>query len=419
MRSGYFHFQLFCLLILSNLNILNFTSVPNSTLYYSAPKFSIKNANVTFVSPKYIMADKSLENSLNYFITMGQVVAVICQADKINRKAANVSFNGVMNIAFQDYKTLNGTIQNAAMSLFSNNLYFTNNGSRLNNDGLNITGFFSIVDFGTAKINSMITNQFIIPTLEAGNSASMNPDNDFVGAFAPSNATFFNLLDSYEYDTFSAVIQLLSYFNWTMVGNIFASDSYGYEHEDQVLLYASSNKTPIFACNYIIPTSRQNQTLSAAVLDTYCDCINFKSTIQVTLLWMDTESALPVIDVLRAKCSGADKWTFVITSDYGTPFNAGTNFVSPISNTLLFRKSGPGSFDEYVEDCLANASEQAKEPIQEFIDDYTVYKTQGFGNTSFFSPFNDIEFTVIYTKFNITTFIHLFLFMYRLASFLQ
>ena len=394
MRSGYFHFQLFCFLILSNSTILNFISVPNATLYYLAPKFSIKNANVTFVSPKYVVAEKSVENALNYFITTGQVVAVICQADKINRKAANISFNGIMNIAFQDYKTLNGTIQNAAMSLFSNNLYFANNNSRLNNNGLDITGFFSVSDFGTAKINSMITNQFLIPTIEAGNSASLNPDNDFVGAFAPSNATFFNLLDSFEYDTFSAVIQLLSYFNWTMVGNIFASDSYGYEHQDQVLLYASSNKTPIFACNYIIPSFRQNQTLSAEVLQTYCDCINYKSTIQLTILWMGTESALPVIEVLRGGCSGADKWTFLITSDYGTPFNPG-NVVSPIANTLLFRKSGPGSFDEYVEDCLEHASEQAMESIQDFAKDYTAYKTQGIGNTSaVFSPFNDIEFTV-------------------------
>ena len=88
---------------------------------------------------------------------------------------------------------------------------------------------------------------------------------------------------------------------------------------------------------------------------------------------MNTDSALETVEYLRNNCNGADKWTFLVTDDYGTPVNLfGKN--GPLANALLLRKNGPGNFDEYIDDCLKNSSDEATELIKEFVDEYLEFK---------------------------------------------
>lgn len=338
-----------------------------SKIYYSPPEFSVKNSNVTFVTARLVRNNtKGQEDSLE---NLGKSMMIVCQADMINRKTAQIAFDGTMNIAFKDYTGRRGSGQDAIIDLLSNSLYYKNNNSRLSSK-FDLTGFMGISDYGTNEINSLATDEYAIPFLSNGDSARSNADNEFVGYIPAENYSFFDILNTEYYTSFNVILQLSEYFNWTMLGNLYEETNYGYTRQRSVITYSGYESTPIFTCNNIVPNFDTNRSVANSTFDDYCECIKSKETIQVTILWMSSPLAIEVISYLRENCSGSRKWTFVITNDYQNVAVYYRNYAQVFDSTLLLRNNGPWDIKSYIKDCNENASPEARETIQELIGSY-------------------------------------------------
>jgi hypothetical protein len=335
------------------------TLAPEETIYYSAPKFSVKNTNVTFGVNR--QQDQDYKNSL---YALGGTLASVCQAQLINQKRANSSIDGIMNLVIQDYASVLNSGQEATMRILENSLYFASNGSKMNQEmNVDLAGFIGASNFGTAKINSLSSGQFGVPYISAGNSILNDPDNQFSGRFPALNNSFYQILTSLNYSTFNAVIETLLYFNWTLVASIYGANSYGYTRQQQVQEYANFNSFPYFACNFIFSLKSSFESIQKA-----CTCVSEKSTINVFVLWMSSTEAIDLIRLARKACSGADKWTFIITYDVRSV--AGYTDTDEFENSLLFRSFGPWGFNSFIHDCIENSTPALTDTLNELFYSY-------------------------------------------------
>lgn len=339
--------------------------IGKNQIYYSAPSFNIKNTNVTFASNLRVgrVRNSSLE-------AIAESLTSICQAVLINQKVTNFSIDGVINMLFQEYDDAPGSGQNAIISLLSNNYYFPNGSAVNSRDDVNITGFITNSNYGTAKINSLPFNDFIIPSVSAGDLGRGNPDNRFSGQFPAMNRSFIQVMSTFDYNSFDAVLDVLKYFNWTLVGNMYQSNTYGYNRQQSVLNYAAQYPTPDFACSVIFG-AEGNLLFSDTkkIAQSFCKCVTDKDTINIIVLWMSTSAALPAIFALRKECSAAKKWTFIIADDFQTP----TNFADTselFQYSLLVRNNGPWSYKNFLRDCRANLPASAKPAVDQLLQNY-------------------------------------------------
>lgn len=338
----------------------------NLTLVYSPPKIDVKFANVTFGSSRF---NSETDPELK-FLSLGQMIANICQADLINRNKTEFSFKGAINLIYQDYKSIQSSGQAAILSILSNDLEGGDDSfQNIRKYSANITGFVGINDYGTAKINSLATNNFGIPTLSAGDLARSNPDNDFSGFFSAERTTLLQIYNTLNYNSFTAILDILKFFKWGLVGNIFTSNNYGYERQMNVDDFSANFSFPIFACQTLFYSDLQTNNDSG--LNNFCKCINEKSKIQVIILWMGTPSAISVILKLRNLCDQSKDWTFIIAEDFQTPLNY-TPFNEVLKNSLLLRANGPWDVPSFIDDCLDGASPSTKLLIHELIEDFTL-----------------------------------------------
>lgn len=356
-------FNIFLLLI----NILKLSSkIAGNEIYYETPSFNIRNTNVTIASNLRIGAirNESLE-------AIAESLTSICQAVLINQKAANVSIDGIINLAFQEYTDWISSGQEAIMSLLSNNFYYSKNGNKVSKrNNFDIAGFLTNSNYGTAKINSLPLNDYGIPSISAGDLGRGNPDNQFSGQFPAMNRSFAQVMSTFDYNSFDAVLDILKYFNWTLVGNLYQANTYGYNRQQSVLDYASKNSVPNFACNIIFGLELSlNNTEAENVLDDFCFCVTDKAIINVIVLWMSTSAALPAITILRRRCSAAKKWTFIITDDFQTPQNILANNEA-FQYSLLVRNNGPWSYKDFLKNCKNNLPENVKPTIDVILKNF-------------------------------------------------
>lgn len=339
-----------------------FDPFKKTDLYYSVPGFDIEFANVTFGA---IGLDRDGLVSAEAF-NIGESLSAICQAELINQNKTEYSINGIINLAFQDYKSVQSSGQAAILTLLTNNIKGNSNFSSLRPYSINLTGYFGVSDFGTSKINSMAGNDFEIPFITAGDLARSNPDNQFSGNFPFQNTTFFQILDTSEYNIFSAVIQLLNYFNWTLVGSVYQANTFGYSKQRQAADYSAINSTPLFACNmvyYFKFILESEVSLIQQSVKNFCRCVTDKAVMQVIVLWMSSTAAINFITILKKGCKAAKNWTFIVSDDLQSP----ASLIGPsneLENALLIRTNGPWNYKSFVENCLANSSPLAIDTIK-------------------------------------------------------
>ena len=357
----------FCVISFTKSSNLRRTEIED-ILYYKPPTFDIKNANITLGAVVWVGSLRN-DSSINAF---SESFAAICQAVIINSKAYPISFDGIINLLIQEFRNVVGSGQSAVSKVLSNNLFYTNNNSKVNTQtNVDLTGLISNANFGTSKINSLATNAFGLPFITAGDLGRGNPDNQFSGSFEAMKTVFGQIQTTFDYNTFDATLQILKFFNWTLVANLYQSNTYGYNRQKSVLDYSSKEYSPKFACNTIFGFSA---TPDAAVVEMdikkFCKCVTSKSTINVIVLWMSTTSAYTAIGLLRKFCSAAQKWTFVITDDFQTIANYDTRFDDLVKYSLFIRNNGPWSVKNFVEQCQALAPPDALSTIRQLFSFY-------------------------------------------------
>jgi hypothetical protein len=344
-------------------------------IYYKAPLFDVKNTNVTFGGAR---PDEFSEFGQSTSQRFGETLPSICQAELINKKKAQVSIEGIINLVFEEFHDQRSSGQDAILSLLSNNLFFNENNTRVNQRyAVNLTGLFSVSSFGTARINSLITNNFGLPFVAAGDFGRTSADNQFSGGFPAENTTFAQVINTIEFNSFNAILAILNHFNWTLVANLFQANTFGFNRQQNVLDYSAQNSSPIFTCGFIFGIPQINETGVFDVIDLFCRCVNLKPTINVVVLWMSTSGAFFAIKSLKEKCSSAKKWTFIVADDFQSPVNYSAD-KSVLNNSLLLRNNGPWDFEAFLQNCQDNSSPETKKLIISLIKDFylSVFKCQ-------------------------------------------
>lgn len=376
------------IVFLSNLNC---TDIYQNGIYYKAPKFSIKNTNITLGT--YNFVGQVRNNSL---IDIADSFALICQAIFINSKNYPITIDGNINIIVQEYNRILGSGQNAALQVLSNSLYFVANNTKLNSEmNIELGGIISNANFGTAKINSFASNDYGLPFISAGDLGRGSPDNQFSGSFEGMNLTFGQVQTTEYYNTFNATLQVLKHYNWTLVATIFQANTYGYTRQQSVLDYSSNNYSPQFTCNSIFGNLQSLAENSVNFAKVFCKCVNSKATIEVIVLWMSTSSAYVVSNLLRTYCSAAKKWTFIVTDDFQTPLNYDSNLDHLLRYSFLIRNNGPWNVKAFSQKCQDLAPPEAKEALNSLFNTYykAVYNCELFPtveNENFKTCSNDL-----------------------------
>jgi hypothetical protein len=346
-----------------------------SDIYYKAPLFDVKNANVTF---GVVRPSKLSEFGQSSGERFSETLPSICQAELINKKKAQVSMEGIINLVFQDFIDQRSSGQDAILSLLSNNLFFNENNTRVNQRyAVNLTGLFSVSSFGTARINSLITNNFGLPFVAAGDFGRTSADNQFSGGFPAENTTFAQVINTIEFNSFNAILAILNHFNWTLVANLFQANTFGFNRQQNVLDYSAQNSLPIFTCGFVYGIPQITENGGTDIIDRFCRCVDLKSTINVIVLWMTTGAAYSAVESLKEKCSSAKKWTFIVADDFQSPVNYSAD-KSVLNNSLLLRNNGPWDFEAFLQNCQDNSSPETKKLILSLIKDFylSVFKCQ-------------------------------------------
>ena len=365
-------------LIFCGVNIYDFQQVikvsdSDKLLYYDPPRFDIKNTNVTFGGGLFA-ADKKLSAPL---IRLGETVATVCQADQINQKRSKFSISGIINLVFQEYESEQSSGQGAIIDLIEENLKGPESLKLNRKYRLNLTGLFGSSDYGRAKVNSLSSNSFGIPFVDAGDLARDENDNVLIGSNFEQNRTFFQILDSYQYNTFTAVLDVAAFFNWTLLGSVFEANSYGYNRQRDVIYQSFQNSTPNFACNYLFYPRNLDAGMSStdvSSLTDFCHCIKEKNKLSVVILWMIASTSTVVIRDIREYCSGTESWTYLIADDFesSTP-NVAQKSAQYLKNSLLLRNFGPWNFKAFLSNCLETASQEAKKFLLPIVDKLALY----------------------------------------------
>jgi hypothetical protein len=356
------------LLILFLYLLQNFNTTSNFervSIYYAAPEFNLRNTNITLASTMRVGQDKSAR-----LVNIGEVLAVMCQADFINRKEASVEIDGIINIAIQQFND-DTTSQDADVAILENSLYFKSNGTRLNSEmKIDLMGFFGIADIGTEKINSLTSNLFDIPFVTAGELGRNNPDNLFLGNIPAENRTIFKVQTTTTYSSFDAVLDILEYFNWTVVGTIYQPNTLGYTRQANVLDYSAENSSPVFVCSAIIGIYDAIESSLEPIISQFCACIDAISSVNVVILWMEASTAVETVNNIRRFCPWTtNKWTYIVADDNVSPYGSDKTF-DALKYSLLLRDNGPWPVQQFLTTCQENAKSMESQILNKLFESY-------------------------------------------------
>lgn len=161
---------------------------------------------------------------------------------------------------------------------------------------------------------------------------------------AVSNS-FFQLLPSVE-NQMAAMLKLVMYFKWTLIGGVFDATSNGLAAEAQYQVQ-TANLGISTTCNTIIVDPRDLQEKTNLIVE----CLSTTRVLNVVILWVGPSLAQYIIQTISASGSvnkkviflGSDRWSYVFDPD---AFAAGEQ--SSIKNTKPFPQSFlQGSFAFY------------------------------------------------------------------------
>ena len=243
---------------------------------------------------------------------------------------------------------------------------------------MDVGGIFGSQDYGTARVNGLVGVGIGIPLINSGDFARNLPDNLFGSRAETTKLEVFQIFSTAYYNTFRAVLDTLIYFNWTLVGNIFIANAYGYNRQRSTQEYAKDNAEPIFACNFLFDSNEVGTdmvTLDKKTLTEYCVCVSDKHKISVTVLWMSTNTARFVIEKLQVFCPQSKDWTFIVSDDSEPDFFDSQQSKNPkdfLKNSLLIRSFDNWDFTKFLTDCIDSSSQSAKLTIYKLLDEYTM-----------------------------------------------
>lgn len=335
-------------------------------IYYKAPILDIDNINMTLAASFPINKGISIGTSDSYRVAASMA---ICQADKINQKLyPNVNFNGIINIAIQSYANEDSYGQFSTFKLLSNSLYNDITGEVLSPDGIfNLAGFFGTKSSGLNQINSDIFAGNIVPMLNPGTIDQANLENNFAIVSTTENRTFFSIRDTVVYTSFTAVLDLMKAYNWSISGNIYQDDIFGFAAEQYVQTFVYKFNDPVFACNRILTPKDRANVNSTFLLD-FCQCMKNIDVLKVVNLWLNPIVAYKLIKDMKEQCSAANDFVFIVTEESDPMPPQISEDPDSFKTTLILRPYGPLNVTQYFNECLETATPQAKTAVNTLLD---------------------------------------------------
>lgn len=337
----------------------------SNTIYYQEPLLNVKFMNLTLAA---IFPLIKFSSALSEVIDQTGIVAAICQADKLNRKQySEINFNGIINIAVQDYELSDPIGQFATMSLFKNSLYNVTTKQQLpSNNIYNLAGFFGALESELNKIKAEISSGTGIPFVDPGTIDLVGSAFKTLLTFRSENKTYYQIRDTEVYDNVNVVINIMKAYNWTICGNIYQGDVVGLTAQQEIQNYASKFSSPIFTCNEILT---DYDLTDDQFITNFCTCMNNIRTLTVINLWTDPLLAYSLIIKFKKKCSSASKYVFIMTGESKPlPQNVFTE-TEIFKTTLIIRSFGLQNFSAYVDECLATSSPQASTAVSSLVND--------------------------------------------------
>lgn len=293
----------------------------------------------------------------------GGLIAAICQADKLNRKAyAPINFTGTINLVVQEYFRNDPVGQHAVLSILSSSLYNTTTGDSISSTGIdNLAGMIGSMSSGKNRINTEASAGFSIPYINPGTLNQISPSDRYAIVSKEEQRTFFSIRDTFEYSDLNVLLNLMQAYNWTIGANIFESNAFGFTMQQQVQSYASLNSVPIFTCNTIIA---EDDFINPLFYINYCQCMSNINKLNLLALWMSPIVAYEFIISLKKKCKAAEDFIFIVTSE-SEPlppkiYYDDTSFKS----VFIIRPFGNLNFSAFLSDCLDTASSEAAGSVE-------------------------------------------------------
>ena len=340
--------------------------VPN-TIYYQEPLLNVKFMNLTLAGCfPFIKSGPILSEVTN----QAGIVAAICQADKLNRKQySEINFNGIINIAAQEYALPDQIGQFASMSLYKNSLYNVTTRQQLpSNNIYNLAGFFGALGSEINKIRAEISSGTAIPFVDPGTIDLFNFNFKTSVKSRSENRTYYQIRDTSIYNSVNVVINIMKAYNWTICGNIYQDNVLGLNAQQEIQTYASKYSSPIFTCNEIVTDEDLSKISNSQFITNYCTCMNNIRTLTVINLWTDPIAAYSLIADFKKKCSSASKYVFIMTGE--SKLLPEKFYETEIFKTaLLIRTFGQWNFSAYIDECLATSSPQAVTAVSSVINE--------------------------------------------------
>lgn len=335
-------------------------------IYYEAPRLNIEYTNLTLGMSVPI---NKTRGSFAYEVYVGSVVATICQADKINRKSyPNLNFSGLINLAIEDYIIQDNVGQYATLNLLKSNLYNKTNQQSISDKNIsNLGGFIGILSSGRNRVNGEASAGFSMPLVNPGTLDQLDPVDNFAIYSKIENRTYFTMRDTIIYSNINVLVNLMKAYNWTIAANIYQNNVLGFTAQQAIQLYQSRQSIPIFTCNFIITFEEFSDP---DFYIKFCSCMTSIDVLNVVSMWTVPPAAYLIIKRIKQNCSAAKNFVFIVVGESEPLPDEIAYDNESFRSVFVVRPYGQWNFSSFVEDCLENGSEAAKNAVETVLDNF-------------------------------------------------
>jgi hypothetical protein len=343
------------------------SQLKQSDVYYKDTVLNLDNINMTLAAS--LPFNRTIINLFSNGEAELAAAMVICQADRLNQKLyPPIDFSGIINIAIQSYNEQDIDGQYSTVELYKNNLFNSTSNLPLSNYGIdNIAGFIGSTSSGINRINSAVVDGTLIPFLNTGTVDEVDLADKFYIPTTDQKYSFYSIRGTIQYSSLNVVLDLMNAYNWTICGNIYEDNTFGFAAQDLVQLYTANYTSPIFTCNIIFTAADK---ITETFISNVCNCMKNINTLRVLNLWTAATVGYEIIYAMKnGTCPIASEFVFIITGQTNQiplEFNDKPEY---FRTTLVIQPFGPWNVTEYFNDCLNIATPQAKSLVSNLIND--------------------------------------------------
>ncbi len=323
-----------------------------SEIYYSPPIWEINNPSITVGTIRPFIFREEVDVSYSASATL----TAFCQINLINEGLAGPKIKGHFNFkVYEDLSTDRQTIQYFTMKLLENSLYnaTTNQPLIAGNNSEKLGVLLHSEAIGNARAGYGVTDFFGIPYLDYGTQGVNGYENDKLRTANFSNTVLYSTRLTQNFTMANAVFELLDFYNWTLVANIFEETTYG--SYMLTIVQSQPNSTKTFVCTK--QTAPQRLLPTSNFIPNFCACIKTYDKVGVIVIWGEFGYANRVAASIKAQCSGFEDIMFVVADDTDILYvQPAGNF--SLQNALWVNSNSPGRFRTFVNDCLNAVSEE-------------------------------------------------------------